>query len=693
MEMTAKKLKELCRKDSLYSTPYLNDKLYLHYKGFRLVENLGDYTGLKVLWLEGNGLGAIQGLESQTEMRTLYLQENLIERVENLGHMRQLNTLNLNKNLLRELPAAELAELPALQTLMVGHNHIASAAACAGLRACAAVSTLDLQENRIEDPEVLDVLADMPALAVLYLQGNPCVKKIRHYRRHVIGRLPGLKYLDDRPVFDDERKRCDVWYSAWVKDAAPGAAAGGGAGYNDAAAMAAERAEMERQRAEKVHSEERNFNAFADFVRRSAEDRAREEAAAAAMGTGPNAGAGDDAQGDAPAPFELEAPGDASNLPELAEGDDGQGDDEDGEGEGEGEGDLAAGTDAMSAAIRAFARPGSGDAAPTADVPAAAAAVPPRRTGGNVRVKPAMAPPPLPPPAARATSVPASQRSSLPASVSAVSIPDSSASSPAPAPAPMALPADAVAAYAAAVAPNVAVNPFSGEPLVPTAETAEARQYREERWQRILAASNAFRGTGNAVEGAPAPLPVSATLLPHSADAAVEEAAPAGSPATAVSVGAAAPQTADAAEAAAASFAERLAAVKERAEAMAVAFAAARPAAAAGARGDGEHLRLLKTESVGEGDGDGGGGTGVEGLLPPPHNWVVIEGTEPMALAASAPVAPALDEAALPAPAPAPVPAPAAAPALAPLPMSAPAPADAPPAEAPAAATDVDAID
>lgn len=85
--MTPEKLRELCRKDSLYQTASLNDKLYLHYKGFREIANLGPYTGLRVLWLEGNGLTAIQGLEAQVEMRTLYLQENCIERIEGLEHM------------------------------------------------------------------------------------------------------------------------------------------------------------------------------------------------------------------------------------------------------------------------------------------------------------------------------------------------------------------------------------------------------------------------------------------------------------------------------------------------------------------------------------------------------------------------------------------------------------------------------
>lgn len=40
---------------------------------------------------------------------------------------------------------------------------------------------------------VEDVLENMPALTVLYLKGNPVVKKIKHYRKTLIARLPKLK--------------------------------------------------------------------------------------------------------------------------------------------------------------------------------------------------------------------------------------------------------------------------------------------------------------------------------------------------------------------------------------------------------------------------------------------------------------------------------------------------------------------
>ena len=37
-----------------YSTPHLNDCIYLHYKGYIKLENLDELTGLKVIYAEGN---------------------------------------------------------------------------------------------------------------------------------------------------------------------------------------------------------------------------------------------------------------------------------------------------------------------------------------------------------------------------------------------------------------------------------------------------------------------------------------------------------------------------------------------------------------------------------------------------------------------------------------------------------------
>lgn len=57
-------------------------------------------------------------------------------------------------------------------------------------------SVLDISDNKIEDEDVLEkVFIHMPNLAVLYLHGNPCVKKISNYRKKFIYTLKSLKFL------------------------------------------------------------------------------------------------------------------------------------------------------------------------------------------------------------------------------------------------------------------------------------------------------------------------------------------------------------------------------------------------------------------------------------------------------------------------------------------------------------------
>lgn len=157
---------------------------------------------------------------------------------------KDLSTLNINQNCIKKLEG--LGALPKLDTLHVAHNNLSSLDDLEHLKELPALSSLDLQHNKIESPEVVDLLASLPGLKVLYLQGNPCVKEIKHYRKTMIARCAGLRYLDDRPVFPDERLRAEAWWGGMQE---------GGR----AAAAAAERAELERQRAEKAAKDEANF--------------------------------------------------------------------------------------------------------------------------------------------------------------------------------------------------------------------------------------------------------------------------------------------------------------------------------------------------------------------------------------------------------------------------------------------------
>ncbi|KAG7475157.1 dynein assembly factor 1, axonemal [Solea senegalensis] len=207
--MTKKFLKENCKQNKLYVTPYLNDTLYLHFKGFSSIENLEDYTGLKCLWLQSNGLQQIENLDAQSGLRCLFLQQNLIHKLENLEHMKKLCTLNVSNNYIQRIE--NISSLPDLSTLEITHNRLETVEDTEHLSECLTISVLDMSHNLLNDPGILSVLEVMPELRVLKLMGNDVVKKIPNYRRTMIVRLKQLTFLDDRPVFPKERACAEAW--------------------------------------------------------------------------------------------------------------------------------------------------------------------------------------------------------------------------------------------------------------------------------------------------------------------------------------------------------------------------------------------------------------------------------------------------------------------------------------------------
>ncbi|ODM87870.1 Dynein assembly factor 1, axonemal [Orchesella cincta] len=207
--MSQEFLRKHCKDNKMYMTPELNDVLYLHFKGFSRIENLEEYTGLKSLWLESNGIRKIENLEGQTQLRCLYLHQNLVKKIENLDHMQLLDTINLSNNGVSRIE--NLSSIPKLNTLQMAHNYLTSAEDIAHLADCYHISVLDLSHNRLVDPEVINIFKEMKNLHVLNLMGNPCIRKIDNYRRHMIVSCKHLTYLDDRPVFDKERACCEAW--------------------------------------------------------------------------------------------------------------------------------------------------------------------------------------------------------------------------------------------------------------------------------------------------------------------------------------------------------------------------------------------------------------------------------------------------------------------------------------------------
>eukprot|EP00727_Mastigamoeba_balamuthi_P008128 m51a1_g3936 putative dynein assembly factor axonemal (368) ;mRNA; f:249018-250399 len=176
-----------------YLTPELNRCLYLHFKGFKSIGGLEDYVGLKELWLESNAITRIQGLGTLAELRHLYLQQNCIERIEGLEGLGKLDTLNVSNNFLRRVEG--LGPCAALTTLIMASNSV----------------VLDLTDNKIDDPSIVEVFEKMPNLRVLTLSGNSVVSAIPSYRRTLVSRLKQLTYLDDMPVFPKERRLAEAW--------------------------------------------------------------------------------------------------------------------------------------------------------------------------------------------------------------------------------------------------------------------------------------------------------------------------------------------------------------------------------------------------------------------------------------------------------------------------------------------------
>lgn len=71
-----------------------------------------------------------------------------------------------------------------------------------GLLECLSITALDISDNKIADEAFLpEILMKMSNIGVVYMQNNEFTKKISHYRKSIISKIPTIKYIDDKPVF------------------------------------------------------------------------------------------------------------------------------------------------------------------------------------------------------------------------------------------------------------------------------------------------------------------------------------------------------------------------------------------------------------------------------------------------------------------------------------------------------------
>lgn len=200
--------KMICEKTHLYyRTHELNDVLYLHFNAFKKIENLDSFINLKVLYLENNCIKKLEGIGNLKSLTCLYLQENMIEKIENIEELVNLNTLNLSDNNIKKIENLRFNKK--LNSLLLKRNKIGFEEGDLDglLELSPTVTVIDISDNKINDADIIDkYLIHIAGLKVLYMFGNECARKIPHYRKTLTYKLQQLRYIDDKPIFEDEKR-------------------------------------------------------------------------------------------------------------------------------------------------------------------------------------------------------------------------------------------------------------------------------------------------------------------------------------------------------------------------------------------------------------------------------------------------------------------------------------------------------
>lgn len=112
-------------------------------------------------------------------MNFRFVQQNRLRDIPDLDCLPILNTLNISNNEVVTLSGLDKCKL---ETLLCAHNQLSSLDSVAHLAHVKTLQTIDIQNNKIDNPKVLDVFTQIPSLKCLYLKGNPVVSMIPNYR-------------------------------------------------------------------------------------------------------------------------------------------------------------------------------------------------------------------------------------------------------------------------------------------------------------------------------------------------------------------------------------------------------------------------------------------------------------------------------------------------------------------------------
>ncbi|OQR92533.1 hypothetical protein ACHHYP_03532 [Achlya hypogyna] len=129
-------------------------------------------------------------------LSNLNLSKNEIRTIDcDLSALPHVSRLNLSHNHLSTLPSTLHRQLPELRQLLVAHNRFVS---LESFRALHSLTKLDVGYNLLQHFDQLDVLASLPSLTHLILEGNVRLDEDPQYRVAVAAKLPRLCILDDK---------------------------------------------------------------------------------------------------------------------------------------------------------------------------------------------------------------------------------------------------------------------------------------------------------------------------------------------------------------------------------------------------------------------------------------------------------------------------------------------------------------
>lgn len=214
--ISKKDIKESIKKHKLYSTPSLNEVLYLHYLGFTKIQNLEPFINLKALWLNNNAITKIEGLDELTNLTCLYLANNLIDEISGLDKLEKLDTLVLSSNYISKIEG--LSGCKNLTTLSIDHNRIKEAENLIGLTEAPTLTILNMNDNQIKDEQFAEIIRPLTLLRVLRMNGNEVTRNMKNYRRRITLEFEDLKFLDDAPVTDEDRRLALAWSKGGIQE-------------------------------------------------------------------------------------------------------------------------------------------------------------------------------------------------------------------------------------------------------------------------------------------------------------------------------------------------------------------------------------------------------------------------------------------------------------------------------------------